>query len=173
MPTPVPGLCACGCGEATALATKTNNSRGWVQGQPRRFINGHHAKVSRGTLVQQLECKISFDDDGCWRWTGATSFGYGVHKRRRAHRTVYETLTGNNAGEHLHHLCGNTRCVNPDHLQPMAVADHRQTHTSQITQCKHGHDLTDENVTRTTLGHRQCRKCRREYARRAYARKKL
>jgi len=36
------GLCECGCGGLTNLAPDTNKKRGWVKGQPRRFIYGHH-----------------------------------------------------------------------------------------------------------------------------------
>lgn len=37
-------LCECGCGEATNLASITSRKRGWVKGQPLRFINGHNAR---------------------------------------------------------------------------------------------------------------------------------
>lgn len=38
-------LCECGCGQETKLASKTAKSRGWVKGQPLRFINGHNATI--------------------------------------------------------------------------------------------------------------------------------
>ncbi len=34
-------LCECGCGRITSLATYTSEQRGWVKGQPIRFIVGH------------------------------------------------------------------------------------------------------------------------------------
>jgi hypothetical protein len=36
-------LCACGCGQPTKLATRTSRRLGHVQGQPLRFVKGHHA----------------------------------------------------------------------------------------------------------------------------------
>lgn len=38
------GLCGCGCGQHTPLAPYTRRSAGWVQGQPKPFVNRSHAK---------------------------------------------------------------------------------------------------------------------------------
>lgn len=35
------GYCQCGCGQKTPLAKQTNKKRGWVKGEPLRFIFGH------------------------------------------------------------------------------------------------------------------------------------
>lgn len=40
--TPVK-LCECGCGAPAPIARYTDRNRGWVKGQPLRFINGHNA----------------------------------------------------------------------------------------------------------------------------------
>lgn len=37
-------LCECGCGELAPLAKETSIKRGYIQGQPIRFIRGHAAK---------------------------------------------------------------------------------------------------------------------------------
>lgn len=37
------GLCECGCGQRTNLAPHNNRSKGWVMGQPLRYIHGHQA----------------------------------------------------------------------------------------------------------------------------------
>lgn len=39
------GLCLCGCGERTAVARFSDRSKGWVKGQPRRFVQNHGARV--------------------------------------------------------------------------------------------------------------------------------
>lgn len=36
-----PGLCQCGCGKPTRIAERTRASRGWVKGEPLRFVPGH------------------------------------------------------------------------------------------------------------------------------------
>ena len=67
----------------------------------------------------------------CWLWTGAATGGYGVFmvsfrriegrrvlKFARAHRFSYETLIGPvPGGLELDHLCKETACVNPAHLE--------------------------------------------------------
>lgn len=35
-------LCECGCGLPAPLSDKTTRARGYIQGQPRRFIQGHY-----------------------------------------------------------------------------------------------------------------------------------
>jgi endogenous inhibitor of DNA gyrase (YacG/DUF329 family) len=42
-------LCECGCGQETKVASKTATSRGWIKGQPLRFINGHN------TIIREYE----------------------------------------------------------------------------------------------------------------------
>ena len=65
---------------------------------------------------------------GCWLWTGATTErdrgGYG-HVRigrgawTRAHRAVWETLRGPlPPGVEGDHLCRQTLCVSPHHIDP-------------------------------------------------------
>ena len=40
------GYCECGCNMKTKLATHTHRKRGWVKGEPLRFINGHQIPKS-------------------------------------------------------------------------------------------------------------------------------
>ena len=35
------GHCHCGCGQKTSIPTKNDRGRGWVKGQPIRYVNGH------------------------------------------------------------------------------------------------------------------------------------
>lgn len=39
-----PRLCECGCGNPAPVAINTNAKRGWVKGQPVRFISGHNGR---------------------------------------------------------------------------------------------------------------------------------
>lgn len=66
---------------------------------------------------------------GCWLWTGAKDgAGYGIcfvrGKRERIHRVMYALNVGPVPRGHkarrffqVHHVCRNTSCCNPDHLQ--------------------------------------------------------
>lgn len=75
-------------------------------------------------LITRLEARIDKRREApCWRWTGMTTGTrrvYGIYCSHRAHRVVYEALIGPiPKGLQLDHLCRNTRCVNPEHLEPV------------------------------------------------------
>ena len=54
------GFCLCGCGKKTKVSPKTCTSKGWVKGQPRKYLLGHHVGTGKnhprwkpdGCLVQ-------------------------------------------------------------------------------------------------------------------------
>lgn len=35
------GYCHCGCGEKTKLAPQSSTRKGWIKGEPMRYLNGH------------------------------------------------------------------------------------------------------------------------------------
>lgn len=76
----------------------------------------------RVPLAKRLESKIDKSGD-CWIWLGyKNARGYGTatvdKKFYRIHRAMYELHKGEvPLGLELDHLCKNTSCVNPDHLE--------------------------------------------------------
>lgn len=114
------GLCECGCGGATLPAPRTRAAREWIKGQPMRFLSGHRRKLS-------LEPYRVDSASGCWVWLrGRDLNGYGYlwdkeRKRNvRAHVAYYEEAHGAVPnGLELDHLCFNTSCCNPAHLEPV------------------------------------------------------
>lgn len=76
------------------------------------------------TLLDSLSDKIKAGD-GCWNWYGYLNIReYGQltfqGKSKFAHRIMYELLVGPiPEGLTLDHLCRNTRCVKPNHLEPV------------------------------------------------------
>ena|SRR3990167_7686178 len=108
--------------------------------------------------------------DSCWLWMsyknekGYGRFGVNYH-HEYAHRISYFLTKGSiPKGLSIDHLCRNTSCVNPDHLEVVTqrinilrgesifAKEARQTH------CIHGHEFTLEN-TSNYGGHRKCKKC--------------
>jgi hypothetical protein len=112
---------------------------------------------------------------GCWLWTGATtpsaSGPYSAFRGNAgnisAHRYAYQALVGTVPdGLELDHLCRNTLCVNPAHLEPVShqVNILRGTGCSarnaRRTHCPQGHEYTPENTySRPGKTERQCRVC--------------
>lgn len=120
---------------------------------------------------------------GCWEWQGTRDGrGYGkfnLESRRPvlAHRFSYEAVVGPiPEGLSLDHLCRNTGCVNPAHLEPVthkenclrgvgvAAINARKTH------CLKGHPYSGANLLYTRSGYRVCRECSNAGARRRYLR---
>jgi hypothetical protein len=70
------------------------------------------------------------DESGCWIWRGALDpDGYGSFfdkKSYRAHRWSYQRWTGELIPKmHIDHLCSNTSCVNPDHLEQVTERENQ------------------------------------------------
>ena len=114
-------------------------------------------------------------ESGCWLWTGRLNgAGYGRIRYQgscqRAHRVSYQMHVGLIPnGLTLDHLCRNTACVNPAHLEavphrinvlrgiaPVAI-NARKTH------CVNGHEFTPENTWKRNSWSRGrvCRTCAR------------
>jgi hypothetical protein len=80
-------------------------------------------------IVSLIYTDVHEDDNGCWLWRKqkkakgsksypTTSWGAALH------RVVCEAKYGAPLGsQHAHHACGNSICVNPDHLVPATNAE--------------------------------------------------
>lgn len=121
---------------------------------------------------------VPVTESGCWIWMGEVtkSHGYGVisvminwvRTRDYAHRVFYELYKGPiPEGLIIDHLCRVRSCCNPDHLEPVTIAENVRrgesvsARYSKRTHCKHGHLFSDDNLlkctTRPTV--RICRAC--------------
>lgn len=73
----------------------------------------------------------AIDDNGCWIWQKSLSKqGYAqATPHGKAHRVYYQLANGPiGKGVHVHHLCRETRCVNPAHLEAPGNRVHQEHH---------------------------------------------
>lgn len=132
-------------------------------------------------LPERFWDKVRIDPEtGCWNWIAANSGkdGYGRFwwngSGQGSHRVSYETLVMPiPEGLVLDHICRNTGCCNPAHLEPVT---HRvnckrgHQRNSKKTHCANGHEFTASNTRITKLRNgntrRTCRSCARDCMRR-------
>jgi len=126
--------------------------------------------------------------DGCWKWLGAKTQGYGnLAKGRRgegiirAPRLSYQIHFGEiPEGMVVRHKCDNPECTNPDHLEIGTHADNmadivnrRRHHTHSQTHCINGHAFNDQNTyTHPKTGHRYCKVCKAKKSKEAHKEKR-
>lgn len=117
----------------------------------------------------------------CYVWQGATDDqGYPViyrgNKKHLAHRWFYVEERGPEPLP-LHHRCEVKLCVRPSHMKPLTTAEHNALHKfaqpgEDKSRCRHGHDLTGDNLI-VTGKQRRCRVCYAAAKRRYEAKRRL
>jgi hypothetical protein len=108
----------------------------------------------------------------CWQWLGAlNNVGYGTFYWEGELLGVHRFIRGVMVGELssnlvIDHLCRNTWCVNPFHLDEVTQeenvgrGDPHGAFQANQTHCIHGHEF---NIINTGIyrGNRYCRTCKR------------
>lgn len=125
-------------------------------------------------LEQRLWSRVERGDpSACWPWTGHLTGGYGRIRLpggggAPTHRVAYELLVGPiPEGLVLDHVCRNTVCCNPAHLEPVTVRENTRRGLNVVaenikkTHCPRGHAYDA-----TSVGRRHCRTCKRDSTRR-------
>lgn len=116
-----------------------------------------------------LAARTVIDENGCWNWRlQRNQRGYGMlrlpgRSRMLAHRWAFEALTGQSIPEgfQIDHLCRNTSCVNPEHLEAVTARENNLRSNSpsaanaRKTVCHRGHPFTGVGAD----GKRYCNTC--------------
>lgn len=120
---------------------------------------------------------VAFNDHECWAWVGPvadknapSSYGrtwIGHPRGVYAHRVSYQlTVRPIPDGMVIDHLCRNTLCVNPDHLDPVTPSVNTKRGNAPTVvlarsgKCKRGHELDKRYVhPRTGKVQRSCKMC--------------
>lgn len=128
------------------------------------------------SAIQRFYSYVDFGD--CWNWVGGKSGSYGSFsfkgKAYYAHRFSYYATNNISHDELLtiDHLCKNTLCVNPDHLELVTQRVNTLRSSSPAAknklkvECLRGHAFDLVNTGYDTRGDRYCKKCRAEHGRR-------
>lgn len=126
--------------------------------------------------LTQVFSKVARDRaTGCWNWLGATAGGrdqkYSFIAYGTGHSVTYTWFVGHvPAGLQLDHLCCNTLCVNPAHLEAVTQQENVRRTAARMTHCKNGHSRAIY-LRYTPKNRAWCLLCSRE-SRRAFRQKR-
>jgi len=146
------------------------------------------------TQLERIVSRFEVQESGCWHHPSVptakgyaqTKYGWPVAKSTLIHRLSWMHYKGEiPEGMVIDHLChnpaecegGNTcthrRCVNPDHLALVTVAEnsHKTVRVFEYRkQCVNGHDV--ESVAQTSTGRKYCLICNKLSKEKNYSRLK-
>lgn len=135
-----------------------------------QIVEEYIEKETPISIIRLKELRKNNSEDECWVWTGAVWGKYGTArigvKAYAAHKLAYTYWIGAvPPGKQLDHLCRNTLCVNPKHLEPVTPKENvlrgesLSAKNARKTHCKRGHKLDDANTYMRPDGTRGCRNC--------------
>lgn len=159
-----------------------------------RLVKGlcikHYQRLSsRGTTADPKDIESRFwdkceiQDNNCWEWKGYINpggygnFGSETGKVMLTHRWTYSRFVGDLLeGMEIDHLCRNTKCCNPEHLEQVSrnvnmertVGLRFNNYAKGDRQfCSKGHEMTEENryKRKGRINSYICRTCAQEYHR--------
>ena len=139
--------------------------------------------------------RVKVTDAGCWEWqrrrfmpkkNSSVQYGmssYAAGKKVTSHRLAYESLVGPIPdGLHIDHLCSNTVCCNPEHLEAVTIAENNRrsrerglwanqnTTKDTCPKCAGPFETVIRNDGRNP--YRRCGPCYRTYQREYHQRRK-
>lgn len=149
-PRPSQVMCSIACASAKAVSLRPEAQpkqprmspaeRRAVWDSRRTDLRSAYEEARWGDFIAALYLRSTVNPEGCWEWQGAlkqstkSKSPYPVQrwsgKVHQVHRLALEAKHGLPLGtQQAHHVCANTICVNPEHLQPA-------THVENIAEMK-------------------------------------
>lgn len=123
------GFCLCGCGEATRLAPVNDKSKGWVKGEPVKFVKGHHLRsFGAGSSSQNWKGGRYLSTHGYVLLTtpNGRQYEHAVIAEKALGRKLRFIRVGHPDNEVVHHINGDKQdnrqanlliCTNSYHLE--------------------------------------------------------
>jgi len=103
------GLCQCGCGQPTRIAPVTDRAKGWVKGQPLKFIKGHNANQASAAKSDRAVGNRSMSSHGyvvVRTGPNAEQYEHILVAERALGRRLKKFGRGNPKSEVVHHING-------------------------------------------------------------------
>ena len=113
--------------EYCSLECSREGMRRKAHGRRSDLRKAHEANDYKG-ILEAIEKRAKVTKAGCWEWSYLDASGYprasigdkSILVHRLSLEAKHEAPLGSQAA---HHACANTKCVNPEHLQPVTHRD--------------------------------------------------
>ncbi len=133
-------------------------------------------RVNQRGGTAHLNDPLASAEGDCWVWKSTAEGQYAKFryfaKWEMSHRVAFRDF-GNKIpdGFDLDHLCRNTRCVRPSHLEAVTRSVNVKRGALVAREiCKNGHRMSEtaRDVTWGNVEHRQCSECHRGWKQNSY-----
>jgi hypothetical protein len=115
-----------------AITQKENMQKAGKKNKGTKIVTRNPYYIKTDNPEERFLNYITKDENTkCWLWRATKDpEGYGVFSDKskgfRAHRWAYQNWVGELIkGMHVDHLCGNTSCVNPEHLEQVSERENQ------------------------------------------------
>jgi hypothetical protein len=112
-------LCQCGCGQATRVAPVNDRSKGWIKGEPLRFLKGHNAAINTAKRATEAIGNRRLTSHGyvlVLIAKGVRQYEHILVAERALGRPLKSLGAGHPQTEVVHHINGNKTDNSPSNL---------------------------------------------------------
>lgn len=124
-------LCQCGCGQKVRIAPRTDRAKGWVQGEPLKYLRGHNAAENANRQSARAIGSRGLSSHGYVRVLaskGRRVYEHVMVAERVLGRPLRNLGRGHPDTEVVHHVNGDKRDNRPANLLICTHAYHVELH---------------------------------------------